>query len=181
MDFASFLNTDNLYKFLFSGGILMIIFSLFYPIEKKQLLELEINNFNKQTELLNNDISLLNIEVNQLRTTSKVTLRKLQKLQKTKNEINHIEVSKEISIIKDNYNKTFYKIKSHQQETNLKNINIKYNKSKIEIIQNHISTFNFYSWFLLIFGILFAGFGLKFWFKSTQNTEKLKIKELNKS
>jgi hypothetical protein len=43
MDFASFLNTDNLYKFLFSGGILMIVFSLFYPIEKKQLLELEIN------------------------------------------------------------------------------------------------------------------------------------------
>lgn len=181
MDFASFLNTDNLYKFLFSGGILMIVFSLFYPIEKKQLLELEINNFNKQTELLNNDINLLNVEVNQLKSTSKETLNTLEKLQKTKNDVNQIQVSKEISKIKDNYNKTFYRIKSHQQETILKNINIKYNKSKIEIIQNHISTFNFYSWFLLIFGVLFAGFGLRYWFKSTQNTEKLKLKELNKS
>lgn len=180
MDFTSFLNIDNLYKFLFSGGILMIVFSLFYPIEKKQLLELEINNFNKQTELLNNDIILLNIEVNQLKSTSKETLKTLEDLQLTKNESNKIKVSKEISKIKDNYNKIFYKIKNHQQETNLKNINIKYNKTKIEIIQNHICTFNFYSWFLLIFGILFAGFGLIYWFISTQNTEKLKIKELNK-
>jgi septal ring factor EnvC (AmiA/AmiB activator) len=181
MDFASFLNTDNLYKFLFSGGILMIVFSLFYPIEKKQLLELEINNFNKQTELLNNDISLLNVEVNQLKSTSKETLKTIEKLQKTKSDLNQTQVSKEISNIKDNYNRIFYKIKSHQQETILKNINIKYNKTKIEIIQNHISTFSFYSLFLLIFGILFAGFGLRYWFKSTQNTEKLKIKELNKS
>ncbi|WP_395061341.1 hypothetical protein, partial [Flavobacterium sp.] len=120
MDFASFLNTDNLYKFLFSGGILMIVFSLFYPIEKKQLLELEINNFNKQTELLNNDINLLNVEVNQLKSTSKETLNTLEKLQKTKNDVNQIQVSKEISKIKDNYNKTFYRIKSHQQETILK-------------------------------------------------------------
>ena len=181
MDFASFLNTDNLYKFLFSGGILMIVFSLFYPIEKKQLLELEINNFNKQTELLNNDISLLNVEVNQLKSTSKETLKTLEKLQKTKNEFNQVQVSKEISKIKDNYNRIFYKIKDHQQETILKNINIKYNKTKIEIIKNHISTFNFYSCFLLIFGILFAGFGLIYWFKSVQCTEKLKIKELNKA
>lgn len=181
MDFASFLNTDNLYKFLFSGGIFMIVFSLFYPIEKKQLLELEINNFNKQAELLNNDINSLNIEVNRLKTTSKETLKTLEKLEKTKNAANQHQVSKEISIIKDKYNKTFFRIKSYQQETILKSINLKYNKSKIEIMQNHVETFNFYSWFLLIFGVLFAVVGLKYWFKSTQNTEKLKLKELNKS
>ena len=180
MDFTSFLNTDNLYKFLFSGGILMIFFSLFYPIEKKQLLELEINTYNKQTEILNNDIKLLNIEVNQLKINSKKTLNILTDLQKTKTKKNSIQVSKEISLIKDNYNKSFYEIKSHQEECNLKNINIKYNKCKIEIVQNHISTFNFYSWFLLIFGVLFTFFGLIFWFKSAQNTEQLKIKELNR-
>lgn len=180
MDFTSFLNTDNLYKFLFSGGILMIFFSLFYPIEKKQLLELEINIYNKQTEMLNNDIKLLNIDVNQLKNNSKNTLEILEKLQKSKTKANNVEVCKEISRIQDNYNRTFYKIKNHQQETILKNINIKYNKCKIEIVQNHICTFNFYSWFLLIFGILFTAFGLIHWFKSAQNTERLKIKELNK-
>ena len=180
MDFASFLNTDNLYKFLFSGGILMIVFSLFYPIEKKQLLELEINTYNKQTELLNNEINLLDVEVKKLKVISGKTFDSLKKLQRDRNKNNSVQISKEIAKIKDNYNKTFYKIKNQQQETILKNINIKYNKSKIEIIQNHISTFSFYSWFLLIFGVLFSGFGLKYWFKSSQNTEKLKIKELNK-
>lgn len=180
MDFTSFLNTDNLYKFLFSGGILMIFFSLFYPIEKKQLLELEINTYNKQTEILNNDIKLLSAEVEELKKNSAFTLKTLEKLQKSKTKTNNAQVCKEISIIKDGYNKTFFKIKNHQQETILKNINIKYNKCKIEILQNHICTFNFYSWFLLIFGILFTGFGLKYWFKSSQNTENLKIKELNR-
>jgi hypothetical protein len=180
MDVASFLNTDNLYKFLFTGGILMIVFSLVYPIEKTQLLELEINTYNKQTELLNNDITLLSIEVKRLKVISGKTLDSLIKLQKNRNKNNSVQISKEIAKIKDNYNRTFYKIKNQQQETILKNINIKYNKSKIEIIQNHISTFNFYRWFLLIVGILFTGFGLSYWFKSSQNTEKLKIKELNK-
>lgn len=158
----------------------MIVFSLFYPIEKKQLLELEINTYNKQTELLNNDITLLGIEVKKLKVISGKTLDSLKKLQKDRNKNNSLQISKEIAIIKDNYNRTFHKIKNQQQETILKNINIKYNKSKIEIIQNHISTFNFYSRFLLIFGILFTGFGLRYWFESSQNTEKLKIKELNK-
>ena len=52
----------------------------------------------------------------------------LKKLQKDRNKNNSVQISKEIAKIKDNYNRTFYKIKNQQQETILKNINLKFMK-----------------------------------------------------
>ncbi|MEN7549070.1 hypothetical protein AAG747_14200 [Rapidithrix thailandica] len=169
-----FPSSDNLYKFLFMGGVFMIVFSFIYPLEKKQKLELEINIHNKDTEILNLQIQQLKEDVGNLKLLTKETLSKLEN--KTKSELD----TKKIEQLKSNYNKEFEKIKTKELDILTKKIVINYNKSKIKILNEHINSFDIFKDLFLAVGSLFSLFGLYKWFRVTNMTEKLQKDELKK-
>lgn len=170
---ALFPSTDNIYKFLFMGGIFMVVFALVYPLEKENNISIEINNHNKQVELLNVEIKEVSKQVNDLIKLTNKTSDELEKLKKSNNK-------SLIENVKSEYNKSFAKVKQKEQEVSTKEIVMRYDKSKIEILQKQLDSFSLYKNILLIVGSIFAIVGLIFWIKLTCKTEKLMSKEINK-
>lgn len=178
MDLSSvFPSSDNLYKFLFMGGIFMIAFSFIYPLEKRQKIEIEISLINKQIELLNQEINSLNKSVDALKIQTNIALEDLKKQNLEKDEI---KAKQRISEIKDAYNKSFYETKAKESEVITKDIIIKYEKQKIELLKNHVSSFSIFRWLFLIVGAFFTLFGLWNWNKSTKVSSELLKLELQK-
>ena len=176
MEISSLLpNSDNLYKFLFMGGIFMVVFSFIYPLEKKQKLELDVIVYNKQIALLNNDILELNAEVNNLKKISKESLVNLNKTKELKVRTEAIAKIKEIQ---DKYNKEFIETKSKENEIITKNIILIYEKARIELLKEHINDFCFFRWIFLIIGSIFTVFGLIRWYILTLLSEKIQKKQL---
>lgn len=155
----------------------MIGFSFIYPLEKKQKIELEINLYNQQIELLNEEIMTLSSQVENLKIQTKKTFEDLNALNQEKNE--KIANGK-IKIIKDNYNKLFYETKEKENDIITKNIVLKYEKSKILLLKNHVNSFTFFRWLFLILGSVFSIFGLWNWNKSTKIAEKIQKFDLKK-
>ena len=178
MDISSiFPSSDNLYKFLFMGGVFMVVFSFMYPLEKKQKIELEINLYNKQIALLNEEIKTLNYDVENLKIKSKETIKTLEEIKKNNGNTNG---SNSIKQIQENYNKEFYTIKAKENEVITKDIILKYEKNKIGLLQNHVGSFSIFRWLFLIIGVAFTVFGLWNWNKSTRISTEMQKLELEK-
>lgn len=178
MDISSiFPSSDNLYKFLFMGGVFMVVFSFIYPLEKKQKIELEINLYNKQIALLNEEIKILNYDVENLKLKSKATIKTLEEIKENKDNSNR---DNSIKQIQENYNKEFYTLKAKENEVITKDIILKYEKSKIVLLQNHVGSFSIFRWIFLIIGTTFTIFGLWNWNKSTKISTEMQKLELEK-
>lgn len=178
MEISSFLpSSDNLYKFLFMGGIFMIAFSFIYPLEKSHKIELEINLYNQQVELLNNEICVLNIEVENLKSKTKNSMEDLENQNKNRDKKT---AEKNIDKIKEDYNKIFNETKSKQQEIIIKDIILKYEKQKIELLQSQVHSFSIFRWGFLIIGIIFTLFGIYRWYTSSSVSENIQKLELER-
>lgn len=170
MEMSSLLpSTDNLYKFLLTGGVLLIVFSIIYPLEKKQRIELEVNVYNKQAELLNVEIHNLYSEIQDLKNKSKETLALLEK---TKLERNKLNAEIQITRLKDNFNKNYNAIKIMENETSTKSTIMKYEKERILILQKQITSFDIFQYLMLILGVIFSSWGLYKWVIITNRSEK---------
>jgi len=180
MDIANlFGNTDNLFKFLFSGGILLVVLSIIYPLQKKQEVELEINAHNEKTKLLNNEIKCLDKDVKSFRKETDICFIQLDSLKKLRNNSNYKIISNQIAKVKDDYNRNFITLKDKENELLIKKINLEFDKSRIKILNKHLNLYKRYSSWLLTVGILLSIIGLFFWSISTHRSEKLKKRELN--
>ncbi|HLD53751.1 MAG TPA: hypothetical protein VJA82_10625 [Sediminibacterium sp.] len=159
------------------GGVFMVVFSFIYPLEKKQKIELEINLYNKQITLLNEEVKSLNKEVENLKIKSKETIKTLENIKSNKDSAT---ASREIREIQETYNKVFYATKAKENEIITKDIILKYEKSKIALLENHINSFSIFRWLFLIIGTTFTIFGLWNWNKSTLIYTEMQRLELEK-
>jgi len=146
MEFTNlFSGSDNLFKYLFLGGFGMIILSLFYPLQKKQELEIERITYEKEVDLFQIEINTLNKNIDNF---EKMILQSSSKV-KT-NRIANDSLKNSIKILANTLD--------------IKMVLLKYNKSKIDIFEKQYKTYNRYSLGLLIFGILLMVFGGIKWF-----------------
>jgi hypothetical protein len=184
MDVSSFLpNTDNLFKFLFLGGLIMVFTAMVYPLQKKQERELEIVNHNQQVELINKEIADLGPDISELTKKVKKAILVCSDLERHKGQFGSIQnrlISKQIVQIQTNLNASANILRKKKDEVATRIIIVKYNESKIILLNKYVDTYNAYSSFLLWIGIPLSCLGLLLWSLSTFNTEKLKTKELNR-
>ena len=175
MDYLSSLsNSDNLFKFLFLGGIMMILISMIYPLQKKQEIDIEVLAYNKEVCLLNLEIDELQNTVNKASKEAKKTLRKLDSLKNIKDS------KTQICKIQKKTNTEFAIIAKQKRNQDIKLIVLQFNKNKIEVLKQHSDTYNSYSNKLLFWGIIIANLGFLGWVYSTIQTEILKRKEIKK-
>jgi len=110
MDLSSlFAGVDNLFKFLFIGGLVMLMTSMFYPLQKEQELEIEINNYNKEVKLLNRELSELKEEIAKLNHSAIQTESNLEALSKlhSTNKAKDLIISAKIKGIKDEFKSNY--------------------------------------------------------------------------
>jgi preprotein translocase subunit Sss1 len=183
MDLSSlFAGVDNLFKFLFIGGLVMLMTSMFYPLQKEQELEIEINNYNQEVKLLNRDLGELKTDINNLNISAVKVESHLKSLAKlhSRNKSKDASITLEIKGIKDGFKNSYDTLYKKKQTTEIKEILLEFNKSKITLLRKYANAYDDYAEKLKYWGIGFMAIGLIGWVISTVNVERLKIKELRK-
>jgi hypothetical protein len=75
-------SAENLYKFLFINGTILVIFSMFYPLQQKNEIKIKTIEYNKNAEILNYEISKQKNTVQDFNLKSKGTLAYLDSISK---------------------------------------------------------------------------------------------------
>jgi hypothetical protein len=147
---SSFLSgSENLYKYLVSAGMLLIVLTVFYPLKEKQEIEIE-------TIKLEKDVLKLNFEIKD--NFKKVNYIKNIKKKNNTLKLNGIYVNKLDIINKQNH--------LNQFELEKKNDEIKKRKS-------HIKLYNYLFWVFFPIGVFLALYGFIKWFKSKKIDDEI--------
>lgn len=157
MELLSFVSGDNLFKYTFTLGLVMVVFSLVYPLQKKHEIELEIVNYNKDEKLLALEYNTL------LKSVAMVEKESAELKKKTKHFIptkkNKDKIRKEVL----KFNADLDSVQKFKLQIKVKKINLEYNSSKINVLKSQAETFQYYACWILGFGIIFSSFGLISW------------------
>ncbi|MES2566221.1 MAG: hypothetical protein V4565_05110 [Bacteroidota bacterium] len=153
----------------------MIVFAHVYPFERANQIALEINVYNKQIAVLNEEASNLKSKVDKL---EKLTNETLTQLEKTKKENNGKIAQLKIAEIQNSYNKIYNEVKQKEEDLVTKNIVLKYEKEKIKILQKQMDSFSYLKIFFTIAGAAFTIWGLVCWYLSTKISTKIHKLEL---
>jgi hypothetical protein len=138
------LPTDNLYKFLAISGLIITLFSFYYPFQKLHELQFLMIEIPSEAELLEFQNQYLRGRVNYLEERHK------------KEE----DLSKKQAIYDDSY----------KSEIELKKIlvNIESNKKKLSVLLIEHQIYKGVSIIGVIFGVLLMVFGFRWWYQKIQ-------------
>lgn len=152
--------SENLYKYLFLGGIGLVIVSLFYPLNKRFELAKQKDLINKNIGIQNHKIEKLQEEVKSANAQYDLFQHEIDSL---KNDAARNGVK--ISSIKDGANKTYSEVLKQQEEMDLGHINIHYDSARIETLNNHIEDFEGYQNSFIWIGSILGAVGIFGWFR----------------
>ena len=169
-------SAENLYKFLFINGTILVILSMFYPLQQKNEIKIKTIDFNKSVEVLNYKITNQKNDVQNFQEKSKEIVALLDSISTNRNE----QTDKIIERKKVQYNKELDSIKSIQREIQLNNIKLSSEKEKILELKKQAKTYSNYSIFFLIIGGIFFIIGIIGWTNATKVLDKIKKQELKK-
>lgn len=158
MDYLGFINGDNIFKYSFTLGLAMLVFALVYPLEKRHLIELEINSHNKETELLNKEVSNLRVDIKKIEKERDYLLIQAESVKQGKN-IDKEDVKRRAK----QFNKDVNTLQVRRRTLETKNIVLEYNKKRILVLESQAMTFGWFSWIMIISGIALTIFGFYYW------------------
>ena len=164
MESNFFSGSENLYKYLVSIGILMLVLTIYYPLKQKQ--ELELLKLNLQS-----DLTVLNLELKDNK----------KKVDDLTIHINDKKISTEEK------KKILTEIKNKQKENEINQIKSDCKMQEINSRQYYISLYTKLFWITTILGIALVFFGFYKWIiakkvedkKSKFETDILEIKYKN--
>ena len=167
MDISAFPKADNPYKFFFLTGAFLIVFSLYYPFEQRQEIELKKNEVDLIYSKLTIDAQYLREEIRINKEKSTLLIKSLDSLNNVKT--NHPEktqtISETINIKKNEFNELFDSLQLKEYNLNIKSLDAKYKDSEIDIYEKYLKRFRNFSYVIIIVGlVLFIWGGIK-WFK----------------
>jgi len=179
MELSSLLSgSDNLYKTLFIGGLTMIIFSLVYPIQQQQEIEIEKNSLQKEVSLLSLQLENLGLKLDKLESKTqktKDTLNSLSRLITIENKDSILTVK---NVIKKSYSDELQTIKDIQHKSEKDVLTNEFEKLKIDILEKYLSKYKNFTFAFILFGIVALIIGSIGWYKTTKLNSDLKKKEL---
>jgi len=170
MEFSGLIpSSDNLYKYLFIGGLAIIVFSFVYSFEQKQNLLLECNLFKKQS-------ALLEVEIDQVKSEIRIIHEAIEEIENRMKDTtaNHEDL---IDLKKEQYKKIIEQ-KEKKQEILIKQIMLDFEGERIVISTQLNKEVIVYKWVLLLLGSFAVGYGLYKWLKFTEIAEKKSKAEL---
>lgn len=183
MEFAGiFSGSDNLFKYLFTAGVVLIIVSLVHPLQKKQDIELQISIYNKEAALLNKKISDTKHIIAVAQNESQKILDSLEHLDRLRNQAIDKSakdtIGKRIKQIQTRYNSDFNELQKQQREIEISVIILEHERTKINLLKQHALTYDKYFSIFIWLGVVTALIGLVFWAISTRKKESIVSYEL---
>ena len=167
------LPTDNLYKFTALSGVILIIFSLYYPREKLYETRLKIIDVGYKMKVLEAKRRIISKSIDENSRELKSFNRELNKIfEKIENRKIKGEDSK--TIISDLKKKRSYHLKKHLKadhklaELELYGLKILKLQKETEMLNDIYVSRAFISIFINIFGIIMAFIGFKLWYTRVQ-------------
>lgn len=157
---TSFLSgSENLYKYLVSVGLLLMVLTVFYPLKEKQEIEIETIKLEKEVLKLNFKIKDNHKKVKELK--------ELKKKNDTLN-LNGIYVNKLDDI---------------NLENNLNQFELEKKNDEIKKRVKHIKLYNLLFWIFFPLGLFLAFYGFLKWLKSKKTDDAIsnldkRLKEL---
>lgn len=153
MESNFFSGSENLYKYLVSIGILMLVLTIYYPLREKQ--QLEILKINLQSEL-----KILNFELSQNKND----------VVELKNSIN------EKNIDSHKKNKLIFELSKNQKINTIKQFKADEKAIEIKSRERYVSIYDSLFWAFIVAGSVLVIFGFFKWYKSKKvDDEKCKI------
>lgn len=148
MESNFFSGSENLYKYLVSIGILMLVLTIYYPLKEKQ--SLEILKIELLSELKTIEYSVDENEKKAINLSNRVN----------KNEINESQKTIFLS-----------EIKKAQNENELNKIKADAKVEEIETRNNYITYYNIIIWIFAPLGLFLVIYGFVNWRKSKINDD----------
>lgn len=152
-----FAGSENLYKYLVSIGMLLIVLTVYYPLKEKQELEILKIKLEGEVEVLNFKIKENQINIQHLQAKIGQKDRDIQALESL-NVVNKI-----------NY------------DNHINHIECKQKYSEIKARQSYIKLYNVLFWVFLPTGIIITFFGFIRWYmvkRMDDKTAKLNLRKL---
>lgn len=162
MEFLNLISGDNLFKYCFTLGLVMVVFAMVYPLEKKHQIQLEIISYNKEAELLKKDIESLNKGISDIEAERNFLMSQVKAVGSGQ-KVDKDKLKKRT----DKFNVEFLSLRKYKRDLDTKLILLNYNRNKIEVLNTQANTFGIYSFWLAFFGIGLIIFGFIFWTKNT--------------
>jgi hypothetical protein len=170
------LNTDNLFKFLFINGIVLVVISLFYPIEKEQEFEVIKTDYELKVALFEKNISILKKDIETFKNESIRLENKIDSLKKT----DKTENQNKAEFLKNRFNIKLDSMIKIRKEIAIDSINLINNQKKVIIFSNQVTKYSSFAKYFLIVGIISFILGLFGWGYITFINESFKKEELKK-
>ncbi|HAY3562376.1 hypothetical protein KRE43_08575 [Elizabethkingia meningoseptica] len=143
MESNFFSGSENLYKYLVSIGILMLVLTIYYPLREKQ--ELEILKIGLQSEL-----KVLNLELKE----NKIKINDLSKFINNKN----IDESQKKQI--------FTEITQKQHSNEIKQMGVDGKILELQNREKYINIYNKLFWIFITLGFILVFYGFVKWHES---------------
>ena len=163
--------SDNLFKYLFTVGAVMIVTSIIYPLQKKQEIEIQINHLLKESELLNYEVVSLKKDYQGSKKEFKNVSDKLNSMYNVSGKV--VKEHEQFLQLRRKNNELIQNLKSRYRELEIKNIIMQNEQSKIDLLKRHANSYNSYYQFVKWVGIFFLLSGLIGWVISTFIQEKM--------
>jgi hypothetical protein len=168
MDISSlFKVADNPYKFFFLTGAFLIVFSLYYPYEQRQEIELKKNEVDLIYSKLTIEAKYLGEEIKINKDKSSLLIKSLDSLSyvKTQHPEKNQIISKIINNKKNEFNDLFDRFLLKEYNLKIKSLDAEFKKSEIDIYKKYLKRFRYFSYVVIVVGLfLFIWGGIK-WFK----------------
>lgn len=185
MDALSFLSpsADNLFKFLFLNGLVMIAVGLLYPLQKSNELEIKILEYNKKIAHLEQDIIGLRDDSKNLNAIvfNRINLAKslVNKRKSLDSKIAIDDINNQITELKLKTNLSYQEIKKNENIILKNQVNLTGEKKVIETLNKQIKVYDLYCFWFSIVGIFFGVIGFVGWLCTTVFCEYPNYKNFN--
>lgn len=160
-------STENIFKFFFINGLIMIGVGMLYPLQISNEIDLKIVDYNKKVNLLNNEISVLKKDIENLdkMVTKRINLsnKLVKKRESSLSTTEKNEITKKISDMKLETNKSFQQIKKNETEQDKTTIQVNGDLEMISHLQAQQKNYDRYCSSFLIAGIIFGVLGFMGW------------------
>ncbi|GEM_PF-2793916 len=175
---------DNLFKYLLSAGIILLLFALIYPLKKEQELKIERIELLIKEKNIKNDIKHLRIKESELKKLEGETQDQVDKLKAERDKANksmYLEYEKERIALKNFFDDKKNEGLKLAYEIDKNLVELSGATKKVNEMHDQIWSYFYFRIGFITIGILFCVGGFRFWIGSTYRDELTRSKDVDES
>lgn len=175
-------NTDNFFKYLLTAGLVLIAFTIVYPVQKQKEIDIEMLALQERDSLLSYEVvkfqrAYVELKEKSIAIQAELDSLKVLAVNSTKLQANRID-SDRIKL-KQNFDSTKKQLLSYGDSLKLKELKLRVFEEKIKRLEGYYNHFRSFKLVFIIFGLALVVVGIRYWASSVYQDELKKSKDIN--